>query len=174
MKNILVSFVLLLVFSFAYSQSGICDRNVVKRYVKGESVTIECDTVWVMNGRVFRALNDNYRTEKERDSLQRKLNATYNKQLVEGDYRYLILKQNYDSLVLVSRAIAAQNVQYYEKLNGQLFGISDKLERNIETQKNVLHITKKQQRQQFLSKTLTGISGFGLGFALFALFTFVK
>lgn len=169
----------LFLFGFGYSAAAQtiksypaadCNTAAVMRVVKGDTILIDCDTIFVVNKKTFRVLQEANGKIRNGDFIPKelltnsfetieKLNETVERN--QGDYT--LLKLRFDSLAKNSVTVidrTLQNVSDASASNQKAIAGMAELQKKL---KDVQTLLEKERKIRRLEKLKWGIGGVGVG-----------
>ena len=155
---------LLLISCFGYGQSP-CTGFSATRYYMGNTISIPCDTVYLLNKMTFQRFNAVYKDPKlnELISTQDQLIQVYAQRSKEQDKEYGDLKSNFEQVVNNSNLLIQTSK---EELSGIKLSL-EAAQQNIDGAKTdigeVKDLLKKDLRRANKEKIKWGIGGLAIG-----------
>lgn len=177
MKYLLALFFFMLMASAKAQPAEFCKEALwYKKYTAGESLTISCDTAYLLNRFTFQYYQKLYKSYRSNDqrivtltNAYNDMTSLYEKRIAQQNEEYARLRKNFDELSVGSQ-------QLLQKADQQLTSIQSSLaaaDKNIQnTQQNLALVEqnlKNEIRQSRKARIRNAASGFAAGALVTAL-----
>lgn len=149
------------------------DSYRVLQRVAGETISVTCDTVYLLNKGTFYLLNSSYEEYKQQSSLLSVFTDSVDQYITLYKDRVDEQKKEFDTLGLYYRNLSDSSKLLVNSANEKLQTINtnlDSIQHNIATAKtnltDVQELVKKSEKKKWLFGAVGGAIGFGVGFMM--------
>ncbi len=157
MKKLALFLIFALTSAFALSQpDNVCNGKAIKRYTKGQSLIVSCDTVFVMSSQTYALIQN-------KDSLLNEISYLKDKHLAELESNYDLLRSYFDSMSAKSETLISIQKENNAKIQAKLGIISDVMQMQEKSIKQARKEERKAKVKSLVNNGLIGLGSFSLG-----------